>query len=130
LPEPQRLLRTPDKVIPARFEAAVVALEQTLMLKRYSWRTVKAYKNCFRQFIRHYDQIKPSQITRQQECAVEKVKKIVVPSFHPRYGNNCKYISSYTSPLIGFLKGKPAGSTATAAYRKFLPGPNFARGST
>ncbi|MBK8555464.1 MAG: tyrosine-type recombinase/integrase [Lewinellaceae bacterium] len=36
------------------------------MLKRYSWRTVKAYKNCFRQFIRYYDDIKPSLITRQQ----------------------------------------------------------------
>lgn len=36
------------------------------MLKRYSWRTIKAYKNCFRQFIRHYDDLKPSQITRKQ----------------------------------------------------------------
>ena len=27
--------------------------------------TVKAYKNCFRQFIRHYDEIKPRQLTRK-----------------------------------------------------------------
>jgi len=53
-------------VIPAKYEAAVVALEQVLMLKRYSWRTVKAYKNCFRQFIRHYDDIRPREITRKQ----------------------------------------------------------------
>ncbi|MFZ2897304.1 MAG: tyrosine-type recombinase/integrase [Saprospiraceae bacterium] len=51
---------------PARYEAAVTALEQCLTLKRYSWRTVKTYKNCFRQFIRYYDDIKPSQITRKQ----------------------------------------------------------------
>ena len=52
--------------VPAKYEAAVTALEEVLMLKRYSWRTIKAYKNCFRQFIRHYDEIKPSTITRRQ----------------------------------------------------------------
>lgn len=50
----------------ARYEAAVTALEQVLMLKRYSWRTVKAYKGCFRQFIRYYNEIKPSQLSRKQ----------------------------------------------------------------
>jgi len=50
----------------AKYEAAVVALEQCLTLKRYSFRTVKAYKNCFRNFIRHYDETKPSEITRAQ----------------------------------------------------------------
>jgi len=55
-----------ETYIPARYEAAVQALEQTLMLKRYSWRTIKSYKNCFRQFIRHYDHTKPSEITRKQ----------------------------------------------------------------
>ena len=39
---------------------------QALLLKRYSWRTIKSYKNCFRQFIRHYDDVKPSHITRAQ----------------------------------------------------------------
>ncbi|MFM8373428.1 MAG: tyrosine-type recombinase/integrase [Bacteroidota bacterium] len=66
LPEPERNQSKPDLVIPAKYEAAVVALEQVLMLKRYSWRTVKAYKNCFRQFIRHYDDIRPREITRKQ----------------------------------------------------------------
>jgi integrase/recombinase XerD len=55
-----------EMFIPARYEAAVQALEQTLMLKRYSWRTIKSYKNCFRQFIRHYDVVKPSEISRKQ----------------------------------------------------------------
>lgn len=53
-------------VIPARYETAVIALEQNLLLKRYSWRTIKSYKNCFRQFIKYYDDIKPSVLTRQQ----------------------------------------------------------------
>lgn len=67
LPEPERpQSRMPDKVMPARYEAAVVALEQTLTLKRYSWRTVKGYKNTFRAFARYYDDIKPSQISRKQ----------------------------------------------------------------
>lgn len=70
---PERLEQTPQQthpakatVTPAKYEEAVTALDQCLTLKRYSWRTVKAYKNCFRQFIRHYDDIKPSQLTRKQ----------------------------------------------------------------
>ncbi|HRI62483.1 MAG TPA: phage integrase N-terminal SAM-like domain-containing protein, partial [Saprospiraceae bacterium] len=66
LSEPEKIFVKPEKVIPAKYEAAVTALEQVLLLKRYSWRTIKSYKNCFRQFIRHYDDIKPSQITRKQ----------------------------------------------------------------
>jgi len=63
-PLPQRKMQ--PSVTPARYEEAVTALEQCLLLKRYSWRTIKSYKNCFRQFIRHYDDTKPSQITRRQ----------------------------------------------------------------
>jgi integrase/recombinase XerD len=63
----QQALATPThKVEPARYEAAVVALEEVLLLKRYSWRTIKGYKNCFRNFIKHYDDIKPRQISRKQ----------------------------------------------------------------
>ncbi len=65
-PEPERFQARAEQIVPARYEAAVVALEQVLLLKRYSWRTIKSYKNCFRQFIRYYDEIKPSLITRQQ----------------------------------------------------------------
>jgi site-specific recombinase XerD len=63
---PQPMPPVAKKSPPARYEAAVTALEQCLTLKRYSWRTVKTYKNCFRQFIRYYDDIKPSQLTRKQ----------------------------------------------------------------
>jgi len=63
---PESTYSKPSPIVPARFEAAVAALEQCLLLKRYSWRTVKSYKNCFRHFIKHYDDIKPSHITRQQ----------------------------------------------------------------
>lgn len=50
---------------PARYEAAVAALEQCLILKRYSWRTIKTYLHCFREYIRYYNDLKPSQLTRQ-----------------------------------------------------------------
>lgn len=66
LAEPERTFVQIEKVVPAKYEAAVTALEQTLLLKRYSWRTIKSYKNCFRQFIKHYDECKPSEITRKQ----------------------------------------------------------------
>ena len=61
----------------AKYEAAVVALEQTLMLKRYSNKTIKSYKNCFRQFIRYYDNTKPSQLNRKQinEYVAHLIKK-------------------------------------------------------
>jgi len=66
LAEPENTYTQPDKIVPAKYEAAVTALDQTLLLKRYSWRTIKSYKNCFRQFIKYYDEIKPSEITRRQ----------------------------------------------------------------
>lgn len=68
----------------AQYEAAVTALEQTLLLKRYSWRTIKSYKNCFRQFIRHYDTIKPSQISRKQIDAyvLELIKERNISESH------------------------------------------------
>lgn len=59
--------KQPMREVPAaRYEQAVTALEQVLLLKRYSHRTIKAYKNCFRHYIRYYNDIKPSQISRKQ----------------------------------------------------------------
>ncbi|MFN8303563.1 MAG: tyrosine-type recombinase/integrase [Saprospiraceae bacterium] len=58
--------RQSEEQRPARYEAAVTALEQCLTLKRYSWRTIKSYKNSLRSFIRYYDDTKPSQLTRKQ----------------------------------------------------------------
>ena len=55
-----------QQVKPAKYEAAVTALEQCLLLKRYSWKTIKSYKNCLREYIRFYDDIKPTQLTRRQ----------------------------------------------------------------
>jgi integrase/recombinase XerD len=50
----------------ARYELAIVKLEEVLLLKRYSRRTIKTYKNAFRSFIMHYNDQKPSDLTRQQ----------------------------------------------------------------
>ena len=55
-----------ESFIKARYEEAVTALKQYMLLKNYRHTTIKSYINCFRSFIRHYDDIKPSQITRKQ----------------------------------------------------------------
>ncbi|MEZ4988626.1 MAG: tyrosine-type recombinase/integrase [Saprospiraceae bacterium] len=60
-PRPQRKA---TQTVSARYEAAVVELEQVLMLKRYSWRTIKTYLAAFRQFIMFYNDLPPSQLTR------------------------------------------------------------------
>jgi integrase/recombinase XerD len=65
-PPPERKRTPVSTVAPARHEAAVDALEQTLLLKRYSHRTIKTYVNAFRQFIRFYDETKPSGLSRAQ----------------------------------------------------------------
>ncbi|MBI5917524.1 MAG: tyrosine-type recombinase/integrase [Bacteroidetes bacterium] len=62
-PKPQFLSKEGPK---AKYEAAVTALEQSLLLVRYSWRTIKSYKNCFREFIGHYDNTRPAEISRPQ----------------------------------------------------------------
>ncbi|MBI1226923.1 MAG: tyrosine-type recombinase/integrase [Bacteroidetes bacterium] len=62
-PTPQFLGKEGPK---AKYEAAVVALEQCLTLARYSHRTIKGYKQCFRDFIRFYDDTRPTQLTRRQ----------------------------------------------------------------
>jgi integrase/recombinase XerD len=36
------------------------------MREHARWRTIKSYKNCSWLFIRHYDEIKPSEISRKQ----------------------------------------------------------------
>ncbi len=63
---PPKLLVPPKPIVEARYELAIVALEQALILKRYSWRTIKSYKNSLRQLFLHYDDIKPRFITRSQ----------------------------------------------------------------
>jgi integrase/recombinase XerD len=63
---PPKLLVPPTKIPQARYEIAIVAFEQALTLKRYSFRTIKTYKNLLRQLFIYYDDIKPSLITRSQ----------------------------------------------------------------
>ena len=61
----------------AQYEAAVTALEQTLLLRRLATETIKSYKNCFRQFIIYYNDTKPSLLTRKQidNYIVYRIKK-------------------------------------------------------
>jgi integrase/recombinase XerD len=58
--------KTPKEPILAKYEAAVTAMEEKLLLKRYSHRTIKTYKNTFRSFIMHYNDVRPSLLTRAQ----------------------------------------------------------------
>lgn len=60
---PPRTPYTP-KFVPARYEAAVTALEQVLLLKRYSHNTIKTYTKAFRQYILFYNDRKPSSLGR------------------------------------------------------------------
>jgi integrase/recombinase XerD len=52
--------------VKAKYEIAVTKLEEVLILKRYSHRTIKSYKNVFRQFLLAYDDTLPRQITTTQ----------------------------------------------------------------
>jgi site-specific recombinase XerD len=63
---PPKLLVPPKPTVQARYEIAIIAFEQALTLKRYSWRTIKMYKNLLRQLFIHYDDTKPSLLTRSQ----------------------------------------------------------------
>ena len=67
---PERIIskkpKTMNQVVEALHESEVTKLEQTLLLKRYSWRTVKSYKSCFRKFLLFYNDSHPLEITRQQ----------------------------------------------------------------
>jgi site-specific recombinase XerD len=49
-----------------KYECAITAFEQELLLRRYRWRTIKTYKNALRQFLLYYDHFKPSQLTVEQ----------------------------------------------------------------
>ena len=53
----------PDKL---KYELALVKLEEALLLKRYSWRTIKVYKMAMSGLMHHYNDVKPSQLTRNQ----------------------------------------------------------------
>lgn len=55
-----------ENPIPAKYESEVVRLEELLRLKRYSYLTVKTYKNAFRLFLKYYDEIQPPEITEAQ----------------------------------------------------------------
>lgn len=47
-------------------EDEVKALEQILLLKRYSWRTIKSYTSCFRKFLAYHDPDHPKEISREE----------------------------------------------------------------
>jgi integrase len=75
-PVRERKPSTPQ-AIPARYEAAVVALEQVLLLKRYSHRTVKTYLSA----LSHQNQILSAikMFYSEVVCQEEKVWNLIRP---------------------------------------------------
>ena len=51
---------------PLQYEEALIALEEKLMLKRYSFATIKSYKSHFRAFLWFYNDSKPEEISEKQ----------------------------------------------------------------
>lgn len=49
-----------------QYHLALLKMEETLTLKRYSWRTIKGYKQAFSGLMWHYNHVKPSQLTIDQ----------------------------------------------------------------
>lgn len=49
-----------------QYKTEITKLEEKMTLKRMAHETIKLYKNCFGQFIKHYDSIHPENITKDQ----------------------------------------------------------------
>lgn len=56
-------LQKTEQQVPLKYANAVDALEQSLVLKRYSYATIKSYKNHLKYFLYYYNNQKPSTLT-------------------------------------------------------------------
>lgn len=63
--KPKTKKKTKEK-IPLKYPEALVALEERLRLKRYSYATIKVYKSHFGSFLMQYNDVKPEEISEQQ----------------------------------------------------------------
>ena len=64
--EKKRVQSLPRPKLPPQIEKALTELEEILLLRRYSWRTIKNYLSCFKQFLLHHQPIPPARINRSQ----------------------------------------------------------------
>lgn len=89
-----------DNPIPAKYESEVVRLEELLRLKRYSYTTVKTYKNAFRLFLKYYDEFVPQDITEAQIRAylMFKISQKVSESLQNQIINAIKF---YYEKVLG-----------------------------
>lgn len=62
-PKPKKKAK---KKTPLKHPEALVALEERLRLKRYSYATIKVYKSHFGSFLMQYNDVKPEEISEQQ----------------------------------------------------------------
>lgn len=49
-----------------QYKTEITKLEEKMTMKRMAHETIKLYKNCFGQFIKHYDSLHPENITKDQ----------------------------------------------------------------
>lgn len=57
---------TQNEKVPLKFGEEIILLEQALMLKRYSWRTIKSYKSHFSLLLAYYPDIHPADLTEKE----------------------------------------------------------------
>jgi site-specific recombinase XerD len=96
----ERFKSEKENPIPAKYESEVVRLEELLRLKRYSYLTVKTYKNAFRLFLKYYDEIPPQEITEAQIRAylLFRVGEKISESFQNQIINAIKF---YYEKVLG-----------------------------
>ncbi|MBK6620998.1 MAG: phage integrase N-terminal SAM-like domain-containing protein, partial [Saprospirales bacterium] len=60
------VVNAPSNYFPTYFNTIAAEPQPVIDIALHPRKAVKAYKGCFRQFIRYYNEIKPSQLTRKQ----------------------------------------------------------------
>lgn len=58
--------RTESVRLPETMKTEMDRFETKLVLKRYSWMTVKSYKSCFRQYLLHLGERSPMEVEREE----------------------------------------------------------------
>ena len=84
-----------------QYKAEITKLAEKMMLKRMAIDTIKTYKNCFGQFIKHHDTIHPEDITKDQIIKY-MISRIQAGNFSETQQNNfISAIKCYYELVLG-----------------------------
>jgi integrase/recombinase XerD len=84
-----------------QYKDELTRLEEKMTLKRMAIETIKLYKNCFGQFIKHYDTLHPEDITKDQIIKY-MVQRIQAGNFSETQQNNfISAIKCYYELVLG-----------------------------